>query len=88
MKYADMSNVNLCVIHAKRVTMMFKNMQLINDLKYNMIDVNYEFQRMTNVKRERTTRNHAINERLKNHENVFEIFYENSMQHFIRRRQT
>ena len=41
-----MSNVNLCVIHAKRITMMFKNMQLIDDLKYNMIDVNYEFQRL------------------------------------------
>ena len=63
-------------------------MQLINDLRYNMIDVNYEFQRMTDARRERTTRNHTINERLKNHENVLENFYESSMQHFIKRRQT
>ena len=83
-----MSNVNLCVIHAKRITMMLKNMQLINDLRYNMTDVDYEFQQVTDVKRERATREHAIDERQKNHENVSEIFHEDSIQHFTRRRQT
>ena len=88
MKYADISNVNLCVIHAKRITIMLKNMQLINDLRYNMTNINYKSQQLTNVKRERATRKHAIEQRQKNHENVFKIFHENSMQHFTKQRQT